>query len=212
MPEFRLHCFGESGNSYKVALMLALAGADWEPVLVDFFNGETRTPEWRGELNAMGEAPVLEHGDRRLSQSGVILDYLADTLGRFGGRDADENREIWRWILFDNHKFTSYFATHRFLRSLAEPRGHPEVIAAFKARTTAALRIVETHLSTRLFMVGNRPTIADLSMVGYMYYPREETDFDLPRAYPAIAAWADRIAGLPGWKHPYDLMPRRERP
>lgn len=60
MADYRLHCFAQSGNSYKAALALALAGADWEPVFVDFFNGETRSPAYRAQ-NEMGEAPVLEH-------------------------------------------------------------------------------------------------------------------------------------------------------
>src|SRR5687768_11811802 len=83
MAEYRLYCFGESGNSYKAALMLELCGLDWEPRKVDYFGGETRTPEYRQTVNAMGEAPVLEHGDLRLTQSGVILDYLSQRTGRF---------------------------------------------------------------------------------------------------------------------------------
>ena len=68
MPEYKLHCFAQSGNSYKVALMLALNDADWEPVWVDFFNGATRTPEYL-ELNVMGEVPILEHGELRAQPS-----------------------------------------------------------------------------------------------------------------------------------------------
>ena len=207
MAAFRLHCFGQSGNSYKPALMLALCGADWEPVLVDFFGGETRQAGWREGLNEMGECPVLEHEGRTLTQSGVILDYLAEVLGKFGGRDPDEKREIWRWILFDNHKFTSYFATHRFLNALVEPRGNPDVIAFLRARTTAAFKVFDQHLATRTWTVGERPTIADLSMAGYVFYPQSETGFDLRAEFPNIAAWADRIAALPGWRAPYDLMP-----
>jgi glutathione S-transferase len=94
MAEFRLHCFAQSGNAYKAALALNLMGLDWEPVFVDFFKGETRAAPFRDEVNAMGEAPVLDHGAVRLTQSGVILDYLADLTGRFGGRNAQEKREI----------------------------------------------------------------------------------------------------------------------
>ena len=82
MPEYQLYCFAQSGNAYRAALMLNLIGADWKPVFVDFFKGETRTPEYRGEINEMGEAPVLAHGDRKLTQSGVILTYLARALGQ----------------------------------------------------------------------------------------------------------------------------------
>ncbi len=78
---YRLHCFGESGNSYKAALMLELCGLPWEPVPVDFFAGITRKPDFRGALNDMGEAPVLEMDGRRLTQSGVILTRLAKLTG-----------------------------------------------------------------------------------------------------------------------------------
>lgn len=65
----KLYCFGESGNSYKAALTLELAGIDWQPVFVDFFNGEARSEAYRRDVNEMGEAPVLVDGDMRLSQS-----------------------------------------------------------------------------------------------------------------------------------------------
>ena len=100
MAEYKLYCFAQSGNAYKTALMLQLCGADWEPRFVDFFNGESRTPEYRA-INVMGEVPVLEHVGGRLSQSGVILDFLAERFGRFGWADSEERRNIFRWILFD---------------------------------------------------------------------------------------------------------------
>ena len=86
MAEYTLYCFAQSGNSYKAALMLSLCNADWAPRFVDFFNGETRTPEYRANINAMGEVPVLEYGGNRLSQSGVILDFLAAAWGTSAGR------------------------------------------------------------------------------------------------------------------------------
>src|SRR3954471_23263035 len=82
LAEYRLFCFAQSGNAYKAALMLQLCGADWEPRFVDFFNGETRTPEYRA-INVMGEVPVLEHVGGRMSQTGVILDFLAERFGKF---------------------------------------------------------------------------------------------------------------------------------
>ena len=207
MAEFELHGFAQSGNSYKVAMMLDLCGADWRPVFVDFFHGETRRPDWREGVSEMGEVPVLDHGAIRLSQSGVILDYLAGALGRFGPGDDAERREILRWILFDNHKFTSYFATHRWLRHLAEPKGDPTVVAFFAARARTAMGVAEKRLAARPFLVGDRPTIADFSLAGYMFYPVEETGIDLDQEFPAIAAWADRISELPGWRAPYEALP-----
>jgi glutathione S-transferase len=206
MAEFVLHCFGESGNAYKCALMLELSEADWRPEFVAFFAGAMRQPDWRADVNVMGEAPVLDHGAVRLSQSGVILDYLAEVTGRFGGQTPAERREIWRWILFDNHKFTSYFATLRFMRGI---KGLPEspVTEFLRGRVVDAYRVVEAHLATRSFLVADRPTIADLSLAGYAYYT-EETGLDRWAQFPNIKAWADRIAALPRWRAPYDLMPR----
>ena len=99
----RLYCFGESGNSYKAALAMELAGFEWEPVFVDFFNGEARSEEFR-RLNPMGEAPVLEVGDLVLSQSGAIQDYVVHVTGKLGGGTDAERREILRWQFWDNHK------------------------------------------------------------------------------------------------------------
>lgn len=207
MADYRLHCFAQSGNAYKVALMLSLAGLDWDPVAVDDFAGQTRGADWRGEVNLMGEVPVLEHAGRRLTQSGAILTYLARRSGQFGPRDEDEELEILRWILFDNHKFTSYFATHRFLFSLAGKPADPAVLSFLRARADAALGVAEAHLSTCSFIVGERPTIADISLAGYMFYPIAETGYDLAASHPAIHAWRERIAKLPGWKPPYEMMP-----
>ena len=205
MAEYRLYCFAESGNAYKAALMLELCGLDWEARKVDFFGGETRTPEYRQAANEMGEVPVLEHGKRRLTQSGVILDYLSVEAGRFGPANDDERRDIWRWILFDNHKFTSYLATLRFLVSLAKT-GETPVTEFLRGRVIAALKIVEGHLGGSDFIVGRRATIADLSMCGYLYFG-DELSVDLA-VYPHLQSWLGRIAALPRWKHPYDLMPR----
>ena len=204
MADYRLHCFAQSGNAYKAALMLRLAGADWAPRFVDYFGGETRTEAYRA-INPMGEIPVLEHGDLRLSQSGVILDYLSERFGQFGPESPEERREILRWLLFDNHKLTSYTATLRFLRTFTEEREGP-VIDFLRARSNTALGVLEGHLAERPFAVGGRPTIADLSMCGYLFWP-DEIGVDWADDFPNIAAWLARIAALPGWARPEDLMP-----
>ena len=208
MTEFRLYCFGESGNAYKAALMLELCALKWEPVFVDFFNGATRTPEYRENVNEMGEAPVLENGGLKLTQSGVILDYLAGLTGRFGPENEDEKREIWRWILFDNHKFTANLATLRFMIQFAKT-GETAVTEFLRARAKNAFKLVDQHLAARPFMIGERPTIADLSIAGYLFYGDELT---VPlEPHENLLRWLDRIKALPGWKHPYDLMPRAYR-
>ena len=206
MAEYQLYCFAQSGNSYKAALMLALIGARWKPIHVDFFRGETRSPQYRETVNEMGEVPVLVEGSRKISQSGAILEHLAQQSGKFGSDDDDDRLEILRWILFDNHKFTSYLATYRFLLAFAKT-GEPSVMEFLKGRIASALNIVAKHLSTRKFVAGAEPTIADLSLCGYLFYPAEVFGFDIAAEHPPIGAWLKRIRALPGWKHPYELMP-----
>ena len=208
--DYRLHCFAQSGNAYKVALMLELAGARWTPSWVDFFNGGTRTTGFQAK-NVMAEVPVLEHAGMTLTQSGVILDYLAGTLGRFGAANDDERREILRWTLWDNHKLTANIATLRWmLNFLPEARRDPAVIAFLRARAMQAIKTLEAHLGGRRYVVGERLTIADFSLLGYLYFPSEfGVDW---KDFPSIGAWTARVAAEPRWKHPYDLMPGHPLP
>lgn len=202
---FKLHCFGESGNAYKAALMLELCRLNWQPVWVDFFNGATRSPEYRATINEMGEVPVLEHAEKKFSQSGVILDYLAEVTRKFGPKSDDERREVLRWTLFDNHKLTANLASLRFLMQFAKT-GETPVTEFLRGRAINALKIVDAHLADMPFMIGKRATIADFSLCGYLFYGDELT---VPlETHVHVLKWLDRIKSLPGWKHPYDLMPR----
>lgn len=200
----KLHCFGESGNSYKAALALELSGLDWEPVFVDFFNGAARTDDYRA-LNPMGEVPLLIDGDRRISQSGVIQQYLSDKTGKFGGV-GDDRYEVLRWILWDNHKLSSMCGVTRFLMNfLPESQRPQEVIAFNQGRLNTAYTVLDTHLRGRDWIVGDSLTNADLSCCGYLYYP-EPFGFDRSD-WPNIDRWLSNLSGTPGWKAPYDLMP-----
>jgi glutathione S-transferase len=208
MSEYQLYCFAQSGNSYRAALMLNLIGADWKPIWVDFFaGGVQRTPQFRSDVNEMGEAPVLDHNGKKITQSGVILNYLAKLSGKFRPQGEDEENEAMRWILFDNQKVNGFLGPYRFLRNFATPKGDPAVMAFLKGRIDGNLAIVNKRLEKAPFILGNRPTIADISLVAYLYYPAEEFGFDIRTDHKAIGPWLDRIKALPGWGHPYDLMP-----
>lgn len=201
-----LYCFGESGNSYKAALALELSGLDWEPVHVDFFGGETRTPDYRANINDMGEAPVLIDGDFRTSQSGAIQAYVTEKSGKFGGKTREENYDAFRWVLWDNHKLSSMAGLTRFLMNfLPEDKQPKEVIAFNQGRLKAAYATLNAHLEGRDWIVGDDITNADLSCCGYLYYP-EPFGFDRAE-WPNIDAWLTRLSEQPGWKAPYDLMP-----
>jgi len=204
---YRLHCFSQSGNSFKVAFLLRALRQPWEPVFVDFMHGLTRDASWREQTNEMGEAPVLDDGARRLTQSGAILTYLARKHGAYGGSTEDEQLEILRWLLFDNHKFTSYFATYRFLKAFGPKAPDPVIMAWLKARVDAAFAIAEKHLGSCRFIVGDGATIADFSMCAYLLYPAEESGYDFAQTHPNIAAWLARMRDIDGYASPYEVLP-----
>jgi glutathione S-transferase len=202
----QLHCFGESGNAYKAALTMELAGFGWEPVFVDFFNGGARSPEFRA-LNPMGEVPVLVDGDQVISQSGAIVDHVLERTGALEeGWDRAARREVLRWVLWDNHKFSSVIGSARFMMNFLQAENRPaEVISWHQGRMRASLRVLEDALAGRDWLAGPAISSADIACCSYLYYPEP---FGFDRAdWPAIDAWLDRIAAQPGWKHPYALMP-----
>jgi len=204
---YRLHCFAQSGNTFKVAFMLRALDVPYEPVFVDYFGGATRAAAWREGVNEMGEIPVLEDGERRLTQSGAILMYLAAKHRSFGGESEEDRLEVLRWILFDNHKFTSYFATYRFMKSFGASRPDPVITEWLKGRIDGAFAIVDKHLAANRFIVGDAPTIADFSMSAYLFYPADESGYVVSESHPNIAAWLARMRDIDGWASPYEILP-----
>ena len=202
----KLYCFGESGHSYKAALALQLAEIDWTPIFVDFFNGETRSDQYRNQVNEMGEAPVLVDGDIKLTQSGVIQNYLYNKTGKHGGKDEAEKLEILRWILWDNHKLSSFAGNTRFLMNFFPKDKRPQPVIDFNlARLKNSYGILENALNDKDFLVGNNISHADMTCCAYLYYP-EPFGFERDD-WPNIDRWLGNISTTPGWQHPYDLMP-----
>lgn len=202
----KLYCFGESGHSYKAALALQLAEIDWTPIFVDFFNGETRSDQYRNQVNEMGEAPVLVDGDIKLTQSGVIQNYLYNRTGKHGGKDEAEKLEILRWILWDNHKLSSFAGNTRFLMNFFPKDKRPQPVIDFNlARLKSSYGILENALADKDFLVGNNISHADMTCCAYLYYP-EPFGFERDD-WPNIDRWLENISTIPGWQHPYDLMP-----
>lgn len=206
MPHYRLHYFPESGNSFKLALMLTLCGQEFEGVWTDFNGGVTRSAEWRAAVNPMGEIPVLEVDGEKLTQTAPILLQLAQQFGKFGGDSEAERFEILRWLFWDNHKLTGYMATYRFQRAFM-PKVDPQVQTYFRRRLNDFLGILDTHLQASAFAIGPRPSVADISMMAYLHFPADEHGYDFAASHPAIHAWLGRIAALPGYKPAYELLP-----
>jgi glutathione S-transferase len=206
MGQYRLHYFPESGNSYKLALMLTLCGQDFEPVWTDFASGITRTAAWRQSVNAMGEIPVLEDDGVKLTQTAPILLRLAARYGRFGGADDAEEFEILRWLFWDNQKLSGFMASYRFMRAFT-PSPDPAVLRFMQKRIDDYLGILTEAVRHQPFLAGGHATIADVSMCAYLSFPPHESGYDLAVTHPVVHAWLQRIAALPGWQAPYDLLP-----
>ena len=111
--------------------------------------------------------------------------------------------------MWDNHKLTSYIATLRFMLQFAKT-GETPVTEFLRGRMKGALGVLNTHLDSHRFAAGEGPTIADISMCGYLFWP-EEFGVDWTD-YPNVTRWLAAIAALPGWVHPYKLMPGHPLP
>ena len=212
MNDFTLYGFHESGNAYKVALMLELNKADWQCQRLAFFTGETRREVFR-KLNVMGEAPVLIHhrdgGDFTLTQSGACLTYLSRLFGTFGHETEAEEYDVMRWLLFDSQKVSGYTGPLRFLRCFAGG-GFETEAKWLEGRTYNALKVLNAALENANWLVGNRPTIADLACQGYLHWPEQiGITYD---ELPNIPAWLERIKALPGFKFSEDLMLTGQEP
>jgi glutathione S-transferase len=159
----------------------------------------------------MGEIPVLEDNGEKLTQTGPILLRLADRYQKLGGSGEAERFEVLRWLFWDNQKLSAHMATYRFMRTFSR-NADPAVLAFLRARVDDFLGILDRQLAAQPFVAGRAANIADISMCAYLSYPADETGYDLASAYPNIHAWLERIAALPAWRSPYDLLPGQKLP
>ena len=142
----KLYCFGESGNAYKVALALTFADMEWEPVFVDFFNGDTRTPEFRA-INEMGEVPVLVDGETTLTQSGVILDYISSQIRQAGRPVSGRAARGVALAVLGQSQAVHQIGTARFLANFLPADKRPEGVVPFlQGRLKAAYTVLNNHL------------------------------------------------------------------
>ena len=155
------------------------------------------------------------HADRgwNVQRAGEVIDHRIEVgsrsvvkVRRSCGETAQEKFELLRWLFWDNHKLTGYMATYRYFRTFT-PSPDEHVLKHFRRRIDDFLSILEQHMQKNAFAIGERPTVADISMIAYLHYPADETGYDLATSHPAINAWLKRMAQLPGWKSAYDLLP-----
>jgi glutathione S-transferase len=190
-----LYDYLDSGNGFKIRLLLSQLALPYRWVERDIMVGETRTPDFLAR-NLNGRIPVIETDDGVcLAESNAILFYLGE-----GTRFVPENpmlrAQVLQWMFFEQYSHEPYVATPRFiLKHLpAGSARHQELPQRLK-QGRAALAILDQHLNGRQFMVGERYSIADIALYAYTHVAEEAT-LDLA-AYPQVSAWLRRVAEQP---------------
>jgi glutathione S-transferase len=195
-----LHEYSQSGNCYKIRLTAALLGLDLERREYDILKGETRTAEFLAEVNPNGRIPVLQVGERFIPESNAACFYLADG-SALVPEDRFERADMLRWMFFEQYNHEPNVATLRFwLAFVGEARLSDLQRALLPGKREAggaALRLMDEHLAGRGFFVGDRLSLADVSLYAYTHVA-EEGGFDLD-AYPAVRGWLERVASAPGF-------------
>jgi glutathione S-transferase len=202
---FQLHGIMLSGPCYKVALMLALSGEPFDYHHVALRAGAHKTPEYTA-INRFAVVPTLTDTlySRHLTQSAAVLEYLADTLGRFGGSTLDERLRAREWMYWDFDRLAVPVYRMRAIRRGA--RSFPQPTAEmWNADAETALDVLEAQLARTPWLAGENATIADIDVYGVVHYA-PAGGFDLARR-PHVQAWMTRFEALPGFARPEVLMP-----
>lgn len=204
---FTLYGSPHSQFAYKVGLMLRLSDQPFTFRYVSFQKGMHRTPEFLA-LSRWGQVPVLMHAARTLVQSGVILEYLADRLGTFGGT-CTTRLAVREWLFWDADRLAppvyGCYGVRLGELNLLPIAVDPVIAAHHRHGLEAALGALEDRLAEGDFLVGDSPSIADLCCYGDVAFA-DMSGFEIKR-WPNTAAWVERIKRLAGFALPLDLLP-----
>ena len=195
METLRLYDFLPSGNGYKIRLLLTQLGMPFERVEVNILKGESRTPEFISK-NFNGKIPVLEiEPGKFLVESNAIMIYLSEGT-EFLPYDRFLRAQVLQWLFFEQNSHEPNIATSRFWISILDKaEEYREILKQKRELGNAALKVMENHLKSRTFFVGERYTIADIGLFAYTHVA-DEGGFDL-RKFPAILAWIERVKNQP---------------
>jgi len=205
----RLYDYDASGNCFKVRLLLALLGGEYERVAVDIFAGDTLTDEY-GRVNPLRETPVLETDDGELiAQSNAILFYLAEGTEYLPG-DRVARAQVLQWTYFEQERVMPGLGGTRFRRLTGRAAADPAGDAKRFQLGLDTLATLDEHLAARDWLVGVAPTVADLSVFAYTHVAGD-AGFEL-ESYPAVVDWLDRVRALPGFVADLARDPENARP
>ena len=200
----RLHDYAASGNCYKVRLLLAQLGREYERVPVDIFGGDTLTAEF-GRLNPVRETPVLEEeGADPLPESNAILLHLAEGTEYLAGDPAGRAQTL-RWLFWEQSEVIPALAGLRFRLMTGRLAPDAPDVERRRADGHGVLQILEDRLSEAKFMVGGRYSVVDISLYAYVSVAHD-AGFDL-RDYPAIGAWLKRVEGTDRFMNDFEPYP-----
>lgn len=195
-----LHEYSPSGNCYKIRLAAALTGKSVERRDYDILNGETRTAAFLANVNANGRIPVLQDGDRFLPESNAAAFYLADGTALIPA-DAFDRADMLRWMFWEQYNHEPNIATVRFWMTMVGETNLSDLQRAMlpgkREGGAAALKLMDAHLANRDWLVGDRPSVADICLYAYTHVA-EEGGFDLA-PWAAVRAWIARVEGLKGY-------------
>ena len=193
-----LHDNIESGNAYKVRLLLSQLGLRFRCIQYDVTKGETRTPEFLANINNNGRIPVVEFEDGRcLPESNAILYHFAQDTDFFP-TNAWQQTEVMKWLFFEQYSHEPFVAVAKFILTML-PGDSPRrsEIPSLHTKGYAALQIMEERLAGHDFLVGERYSIADIALFAYTH-KAEMGNFDLSR-FPEIRSWIARVEQTPGF-------------
>jgi glutathione S-transferase len=190
-----LYDYLDSGNGYKIRLLLAQLGTPYRYIELDILKGESRTPQFLAR-NPNGRIPLLELADGRcLPESDAILWYLAEGT-RFVPAERFERAQVLQWMFFEQYSHEPYVATPRFImRHLPADSPRRAELPQRLARGREALEVMEKHLGARDFFVAERYSIADIALYAYTHVAADGGHDLAP--YPQLRAWLQRVAAQP---------------
>ncbi len=194
-----------SSSTYKPMLYLSLARLPFSFRTVNLKHGVQKAPEHLAR-NRYGQVPVLRHRGLTIVQSNVILDHLARSTGHFEGCTEQECWTAREWLSWEADAITNVAKVRHYSRFRSVD---PAVMAYFRPLAEAAVGFVDQALAGRDWLVGEAPTIADIGCWGRMVF-MAEGGFDIAR-WPNVEAWSRRLAAMPGFALPYDLIPKRDQ-
>jgi glutathione S-transferase len=203
----RLTLYGSftSSSSYKPMLYLSLARLPFSFRTVNLKFGVQKQPEYLA-INRYGQVPTLRHKGLTIVQSNIILDYLARTTGHFSGKTEQDQWNTREWLSWEADAITNVAKVRHYSRFRTVD---PAVMDYFRPPAEAAIGFVDTALEGRDWLVGDAPTIADIGCWGRMVF-MAEGGLDINR-WPNVLAWSRRLAAMPGFALPYDLIPKKDR-